>query len=821
MPAPPDITCFHCGLTVPKGSGFAVDIDGETRPMCCKGCEAVAQAIVDNGLTDFYRHRTENAPTGQELVPEYLRQARAYDHPQVQKTFVHIEDENIREASLVLEGITCAACVWLNERHIAALPGVVDVQVNYATHRARVKWDNAQIELSQILEAVHNIGYIAHPYDPSHQERLIENERRSHLKRLGTAAVLGMQVMILAVAMYAGDWYGMEPEFRSFFSWISLALTLPILFYSAAPFFRAAWRDLSHWQTGMDVPVSLGIGIAFAGSAWATWQGTGHVYYDSVAMFVFFLLSARYFELVARKRAAEAGQSLVHAVPAVAIRLIGDGNETEESVTVAELKPGDRVLIPPGDTVPADGIILEGRSSVDESLLTGESRPISKCTDDNIIGGSINIESPLIIRISKTDEDTVLASILRLLDRAQTEKPAMSRLADRTASWFVLGVLILAIGVAFYWWQHDPQHWLAIVVSVLVVTCPCALSLATPTALTAATGGLTRLGLLATRGHALETLARATQFVFDKTGTLTEGKLRLRETSVMGNYAEDELLAKAAALESRSEHPIARAICSAVSSRQTPTAANVHNSPGAGIEGTIQDSRWLIGSVAFVEQAISSIIDPAIVHSLQADGRTVVWLANSDAVQAAFVLGDEIREGAHDLVAQLESAGTRVLLLTGDHQQAARKVADQLNIKRFAAEQTPDSKLAQVQKLQQGGEVVAMVGDGVNDAPVLAGAHLSIAMGSSAQIAAASADMLLLSQKLPHLVTAVHVARKTMRIVRQNLAWAVMYNIVALPLAAMGYVAPWMAAIGMSASSLLVVTNALRLTRKDNYSGTD
>jgi Cu2+-exporting ATPase len=819
MPPSADTNCFHCGLPVPPGTDFHVTIDGAPQPMCCKGCEAVAQAIVDNGLTDFYRHRTENAPTGQELVPEFLRQARAYDHPQVQKTFVHTESETVREASLILEGITCAACVWLNERHIAALPGVLEVSVNYSTHRARVKWDNSRIQLSQILEAVHNIGYIAHPYDPSHQERLIENERRAQLKRLGVAAVFGMQVMILAVAMYAGDWYGMEPEFRSFFSWVSLGITLPILFYSAAPFYRAAWRDLKHWQTGMDVPVSLGISIAFIGSAWATWQQSGHVYYDSVAMFVFFLLTARYFELVARKRAAEAGQALVHATPAVATRLRRDGDSTrEETVTVAELCVGDTVLVPPGDTIPADGDITEGHSSVDESLLTGESDPLAKQAGDKVIGGSINIESPLVMAVRKTGEDTVLASILRLLDRAQTEKPGVSQLADRTAAWFVLAVLMLAAFTAVYWWQHEPSRWLAIVVSVLVVTCPCALSLATPAALTAATGGLTRLGLLVTRGHALETLARTTHFIFDKTGTLTTGKLHLLEIHALANLDEQRLITLAATLESRSEHPIARAICAATSGSPL-VITNVQSTPGGGIRGDVDGVNWSIGNPAYVAQASGIAIEPSTITALQAQGRTVVWLANKDGAQGAFLLGDTLRPGAHELVNRLKQAGKRVTLLTGDHEQAARTVASHLSISDVRWDQTPATKLKFVQSLQERGEVVAMVGDGVNDAPVLAGAHLSIAMGSSAHIAAASADMLLLSQTLPHLAIATRVAGKTLRIIRQNLSWAVLYNLVALPLAATGYVAPWMAAIGMSASSLIVVTNALRLTRKRAYTG--
>lgn len=783
--------------------------------MCCPGCAAVAQAIVNSGLTDFYRHRTENAPTGQEQVPQFLRQAQAYDHAEVQKTFVSIDDNDIREASLILEGITCAACVWLNEQHLTALTGVLEVTVNYSTHRARVRWDNKQIALSRILEAVHQIGYIAHPYDPSRQERLIENERRGLLQRLGIAGVFGMQVMVLAVAMYAGDWYGMEGVYRQFFSWVSLALTTPIIIYSALPFFRAAWRDLKQFHTGMDVPVSLGISIAFTGSAWATWQGQGHVYYDSVAMFVFFLLAARYFEFVARKRASDASQSLVHAVPAVALRLnTVDGVEQQESVTVAELKTGDKVLVPPGDTIPADGSVIEGRSSVNESLLTGESRPVTKGTDDMLVGGSINIESPLVMHIMKTGNETVLAAIMRLLDRAQTEKPLLARIADRTAGWFVLAVLLLASAVALYWWQVAPDRWLAITISVLVVTCPCALSLATPTALTAATGGLTRLGLLVTRGHALETLARTTHFVFDKTGTLTRGQLRLLNKHGIGELDTSTLLGIAVALEARSEHPIAVAIRDAGNNAGQKQATDIINTPGGGISAKIDTQQWFLGSAAFVTTQCGHTIDTETLTRLQAPGHTIVWLANEEGIQGAFEIGDETRPGAATLISSLQQQGKHVLLLTGDHQYAAQALAQELNIEDIAWDQTPDSKVEKVKALQDMGAIVAMVGDGVNDAPVLSSAHVSVAMGSAAHVAAANADMLLLSQQLIHIASASRVSKKTLAVIRQNLVWAFLYNAIALPLAAMGYIAPWMAAIGMSASSLMVVGNALRLTRK-------
>jgi len=810
-------TCFHCGLPVPRGVDFTVEIHGARRPMCCKGCEAVAQAIVNGGLADYYKYRTAPAPTARDVVPEFLRQTAVYDHPDVQKSFVRAEDGHVREAALILEGITCAACMWLNERHLARLPGVLAVHINYATHRARVKWDERRIHLSDILQAVSRIGYLAHPFDPGRHQQQLENDRRRLLRRLGVAGVLGMQVMTISVALYVGDWSGMETTFRRFFYWVGLILTLPVLLYSAQTFFRSAWRDLRHGRAGMDVPVSLGISTAFAASLWTTVTGTGAVYYDSVCMFVFFLLTGRYFELAAHKRASEASETLVQATPATAARLVTrEGQTVEETVAVAELLPGDRVRIRPGEPVPADGVVLEGRSSVDESLLTGESLPVTKTPGQTLVGGSINVESPLIARVEKTGPDTILSSILRLLDRAVAEKPRLAQVADRIAAGFVGGVLLLAGLVALYWWRQDSPLWLSATIAVLVVTCPCALSLATPAALTAATGRLTRLGLLVTRGHALETLARATHFIFDKTGTLTHGRLRLRETRTFSAMTGAESLALAAALERHSEHPIARALLAAVKPLPPP-ATDVVNTPGGGIRGKIDGETWFLGTLAYLAEQTGLSIDAGTLRELRSQGDTVVLFAGQEQLHAAFVLGDELRPGARDLMADLRRQGVHVMLLTGDHETAARGVAEKLGIDDVAWDLRPADKLERVKALQQRGAVVAMVGDGVNDAPVLAAAQVSIAMGGSTAVAAASADMILLSQQLPHLADGIAVARRTLSVIRQNLAWAVIYNLLAIPAAAAGYITPWLAALGMSASSLLVVANALRLAqRQDN-----
>ncbi|MDM8561078.1 heavy metal translocating P-type ATPase [Candidatus Parabeggiatoa sp. HSG14] len=813
------VHCYHCGLPVATNNLF-VTIDGEQQPMCCRGCQAVAQAIIAANLQDFYKYRTQNSPTGTELVPELLQQTTVYDNPAIQKRFVRYEDGNIREAALILEGITCAACVWLNERHLQTLPGVIDVRVNYSTHRAQVCWDNSRLNLSEILQAISQMGYVAHPYDPTRQQEVLERERKQQLRRLGVAGVLGMQVMMFSIALYAGAWYGIESEFQSLFSWINLVLTLPIIFYSAQSFFKSAWRDIRHKQVGMDVPIALALILAFIGSIISLISSNGHIYFDSIAMFVFFLLTGRYFELRAKQRSSQVAENLVHLVPTMATRLVKTRlGIIEELVLVADLVIGDKLLIRPGENIPADGIVLKGKSSVDESLLTGESHPMPKKPGQALIGGTVNVDNPLQMQVDKIGTDTVLSHILRLLERAQTEKPLMTQLADRVASWFVLGVLLLAFGVAIYWWQVNPEAWLTITLAVLVVTCPCALSLATPTAMTVATSTLTQAGLLTTRGHALETLAQATHFVFDKTGTLTKGCMNLLATHTFADSNAIECLQYAVALESYSEHPIAKALVTAGKkfTSNLNEVTDVSNHPGAGIQGSINNTHYFIGTPAFIATKTGLTLEVRRLEKLQAEGNTLVLLANSQALLSIFILGDEIRDGAKNLIQNLQQQGKTVTLLSGDHALAVERVAKTVGIDKFKAALSPKDKLRHVKALQAQGEIVAMIGDGVNDAPVLAQAQVSIAMGSSTQIARASADMILLTEKLPHLLIGIATATKTLKIIRQNILWAITYNGITLPAAAIGWIAPWTAALGMSCSSLLVVANALRLTTKTDF----
>ncbi len=806
-------SCYHCGLPIPKDVDLSVTVGGEPRALCCHGCQAVAQSIVDNGLDDYYRSRDALPESPREAMPAILEQLTLFDHADFQKSFVRQLGASEREASLLLEGITCSACIWLNERHIAQLPGVTAVDINYATRRARVRWDEARIKLSDILAAVAAIGYRAYPYDAAKNEEISRRERRDALWRLWVAGFGMMQVMMYAYPVYIanGD---MTSDIESLMRWASLILTLPVIFYSSAPFFRGAWRDLKLRRVGMDVPVALGVGVSFVASCWATLIQSGEVYFDSVTMFVFFLLGGRFLEMGARQKALGVTEALAKLLPAFAQKMPNfpvDRN-TEQSL-VSDLHPGDYVLVRPGEIIPADGHVVEGVSCANESLLTGESRPVAKVAGDAVTGGSLNAESPLVVVVDKVGEETRLSAIVRLMERAALEKPKIVEMADRIASYFVLALLLVSVLVAIAWYFYDPTRALWITVSVLVVTCPCALSLATPIALTVAAGALAKDGLLVTRGHAIETLARASHFVFDKTGTLTTGQMHLVDTLTFRGVLPEDALALAAALEFSSEHPVARALLLAAGGGHGE-ATGVLSLPGQGMEALFSGRVYRIGRPSFVAQLASAGAPPLPAVWVES-GDTLIALGDEAGVFAYFRIGDQLRPEAGRLLASLQKAGKEVVLLTGDAPEVAKHVAAELGISSVYANMTPQGKHECVQALQAAGAVVAMIGDGVNDAPVLAQAQVSIAMGGGAQLARTQSDFVLLSENLDCLRMGLLRAHKTLAVIRQNLWWSFAYNFVALPLAIAGYVTPWLAGIGMSASSLLVVLNSLRIQRME------
>lgn len=804
-------SCFHCGLPVPAGADFPVRYRQSPHATCCAGCQAVAQTIIDAGLDDYYQHRTEDARRAEPLPADLLEQIRLYDAPELQQSFVHCEGDE-REAALMLEGITCAACVWLNEQHLKKLPGVLSVDVNYSSLRARVKWDDSRIHLSQILEAIASIGYRAHPYDADRQEKLAQQERKSQINRLWVAGLSMMQVMMYVVPTYLAPDGDIDPQWLWMLHWASLVLTLPVVLYSAWPFYKGTWRDLHSRRVGMDVPVTIGILTAFFASCWALFRHIDHgIYFDSVSMFVFLLLGGRYLEGIARRRAGDAAERLVKLIPAFTHRLAGWPASREAHVaTVASVRSGDVLLIKPGDTLPVDGVVLEGESSLNESLLTGESLPVRKQAGDAVIAGSVNTASPLVIETSHVGETTRLAGIVRLLDHAMAQKPRLAVLADRVAGWFVAGLLLAAAAAFWLWYGIDPDRALWIMVAVLVISCPCALSLATPAALTAAGGALADHGVLLARGTALESLARVTDAVFDKTGTLTTGVMQHNATSLLDpQLTEAEALTLARGLESGSEHPIARALLA--TGESVPLATGISNHVGAGVEGQIDGRRYRLGKPEFVAELTGT---PLAASEAFGGTDSIVALGSDTGWLALFAIGDRLRDEARAMVDSLHARGIRVHLASGDSQRVVDGVAGRLGIEDARANLTPEAKLALVTRLQAEGRTVLMVGDGVNDAPVLAQANVSAAMGQGADVARLSGDIVLIGEGLTPLLPALTIARRTRTIIRENLAWAVGYNVVALPLAFMGWVTPWLASLGMAVSSLLVVGNALRLSRQ-------
>lgn len=810
--------CYHCGLPVPPEAHYQVTVDEQPRRFCCAGCETVAQAIVGNGLAGYYRHRDALPDSPRESMPVSLQDLGLFDHPEYQQNFVRAVGENEREASLILEGITCAACVWLNEQHVARLPGVVAVEINYATRRARVRWDEQRIRLSDILGAIQAIGYRAYPYDAARAEEVAGRERRSMLWRVFVAGFGMMQVMMYAVPAYIAGDGDISPEAEGLLRWASLLLTLPVVLYSAAPFFQRAWRDLRLRHLGMDVPVALGVGSAFLASVWATLTHGPEVWFDSVTMFVFFLLGGRYLEMLARQKAVRGIEELGKVLPAFTERLLQWPGPEAERVPVSQLVPGDIVRVRPGEVVPADGTVVDGASAANEALLTGESRAVPKAPGSPVTGGSINISSPLLLRVEQVGDDTRLAAIRRLMERAATEKPRLATLSDQGATYFIVTLLLLAAVTGVAWYFIEPARALWVFVSVLVVACPCALSLATPAALTVATDALARMGMLVTRGYAIETLARVNHYVFDKTGTLTLGGMTVEDSLPLGALDDRAIRALGAALEQGSEHPVAAALRAAADGAELPVVSAVVAVTGQGMAGRYMGGEVWIGRPDFVATRTGTGKPlPPELGQWHSEGRegTVVALGDEAGWLGLFRLSDTLRPAAKELIDQLNAAQVPTTILSGDAPAVVSAVGRALGIDDVHGGLTPQDKQAFIAALQTDpAKVVAMVGDGVNDAPVLAQAHVSIAMGGGTDLARNQADIVLLSENMSGLVAGAALARKTLRIIKQNLWWSFAYNFSAVPLAMLGWVTPLMAGVGMAASSLLVVLNALRLQHR-------
>ena len=799
--------------------------------MCCIGCQAVSQTIVDNGLTQYYSVRTEPAQRAQSLVPEQLQKNKLLDETVFQSEFVFqsdSQDKDSKEAILSVDGMSCAACAWLIEMQLDKLQGLISITVNATTQRATIKWQDSAIKLSAILLAIENIGYQALPFKANDVELNNKKQSKAFIKRLGISGILMMQIMMIAVGLYFGAFTDMNEHNKVYLRWVSFILATPIICYGALPFYTGAITALKAKRLSMDVPVSIAIILAFTASAWATITQQGEVYFESVSMFTFLLLIGKFLEFRARSRAAQVSANLLKLMPMTATKVIAvndnadaqskallnkETHTKEVLVAAKRLIKGDTVIIKPGEVVPADGVITSGTSQLNEAMLSGEQLPISKTINDSVFAGTINGDGNITVQVKQATGQSFLSQLIRLSEQSQAHKPKIAKLSDKIAQYFVALILLTSIATAIYWQQHLPEEAFWITLSVLVATCPCALSLATPTGLTCATTRLNRAGIMIKGGHVMETMPKISCFAFDKTGTLTTGEFTIDKLELIDNsskdtdqkYSQEQVLAIAAALEAHSEHPIAKPFAEHRNYNLTAQEVKVHS--GQGVSGTIDNVNYAIGKFSWLQKSVQLDSDQA--ESLK--DSSCILVANKQII-AAFYLVDQIREQAFELIANLNKQH-KTLLLSGDSQLACDNIAQKLPINTVLGGLSAQDKMQQIKHAQTQGFKVAMTGDGVNDSPVFGAAHVSIAMGCGADITKSGADVILLNNKLSSINILIKVSHRTRRIIFQNYLWAFGYNAIVLPLAVSGYITPYMAVIGMSASSILVITNSLRLLK--------
>lgn len=713
------------------------------------------------------------------------------------------------DSHVVIQGMHCAACAFTVEEALMSVPGVQSAEVNAATHRAKVVWSAAQVKPSAWMAAIAKVGYGALPAADSSLRQARHEESRRALWRWLVAGFCMMQVMMYAYPAYVSREGDITPDMVFLLRWASWVLTLPVVLFACGPFFGNALRDIRARRVSMDLPVALGMVITFLLSSVATFEPEGifgaEVYYDSLTMFVFFLLTGRWLELRVRDRTAGALEALMNRLPDSVERQLPGGEF--ERVAVRRVMVGDVIRVSPSESFPVDGVILQGQTLADEALLTGESRPQARGVGDTVVAGSHNLSGIVTVRVVQVGEGTQFSQIVSLMENASLQKPRLAQLADRIAKPFLIGVLVLAALSAVYWWPTNPGHALMVAVAVLVVTCPCALSLATPAAMLAAAGNLARHGVLVRNLQALESLAEIDTVIFDKTGTLTQDGQRVTQVMTAEGVTPEYALDLAAALAKHSLHPLSRALVQAhdeASGCSVLDVQDVNEMIGQGLEGQL-DGRLRLGSAAFCAPKTKGIPDKAEVCQ--------VHLCRENAWLASWQLSEDVRADAVQTVQALKHLNLDVWLLSGDRPESAQQVAQQVGITRAFGACTPQDKLSRMQAAQSQGARVAMVGDGLNDGPVLAGAHVSMAFGNAVPLAQSKSDLVLMGGSLLVVAQNIKLARHTLRVVKQNLVWAAAYNALCVPLAVVGWLPAWLAGLGMALSSLWVVLNSLRLTK--------
>lgn len=802
--------CFHCALPVTAGASYHAVLDGAERDFCCLGCQSVCTAIFEAGLQGYY----QRTPEGVLLAPppEPPKDIEIYDLEEVQQEFI-TRSGDLRDIHLLVEGIHCPACVWLIERALQREPGVQSANVNLAAKRVHLRWDSRRNRLSDLIRALARIGYSAVPYDPESAEGVIKKANRSMLFRLFFAGFAMMNMIWISIALYSG---ANKDEFREFFHWMGFALATPTLLYAGYPFYRGAIGGLRVWRLTMDLPIAIGLSVTYAYSAYITVTANkiGEVYFDTVTNLIFVILIGRYLEGMFRHQALSATKRLMELQPRVATVML-DGKE--QMIPTRGVRLGDHVLIKPGYKVPVDGIVLEGHSEVDESMLSGESAPVSKSAGAKVSAGTVNTNGALLVEVNSTLQNTTLAKIIRLVEEAQASKAPIQRMADTIVPWFVLVTLICATLTFFIWNTDNFELALMAATSVLIITCPCALGMATPMSVAVATGLGAKHGILVKNGLVLETLSKVTHFVFDKTGTLTEGRMSVAHMRTAPSIKVSDILRSAAAVERYSEHGAARAIIAEAEAQQLNyrdvAVHGFHAAAGLGVQADVDGKSVLLGSTEWLTRSGIKLDAGLLAQALELEAQAMscVHCALGAAHVAVFALADKLRDDAQQLVNELRAAGISMTLLSGDRKAVAEAVARQMGGMEVIAEVLPQDKDRVIQRLQQHGAVVAMVGDGVNDAPALIRADVGIALGSGTDVSVENADIVLMLNELDKVRLATLLSRRTLLTIKQNIGLSFVYNAIMVPLAMMAKVDPLVAAITMPISSLVVIGNAARI----------
>ncbi|MDO7597986.1 MAG: heavy metal translocating P-type ATPase [Pseudomonadota bacterium] len=804
------IPCYHCRLPVEKAGSFTAKVAGENHEFCCFGCQTVCETIHNAGLQSFYL----KTPEGEHLAPPPSLSAElaSYDLDEVQSDYVDKLDD-IRSIHLLVEGIHCAACVWLIEHSLAKQQGVISAEVNLTSKRLRLKWDNRLTTLSTLLQALGRIGYAAIPFDPDTAEGALARRHQSLLYRMAFAGFAMMNMLWISIALYSGADQG---EFKNWFHWISFLIATPTLLYAGYPFLRNALLGLRRRYLTMDLPIAIGAVTTYGYSTYVTITGStvGHVYFDTVVNFLFVILVGRYLEAISKREALSATSRLLELQPKLATIMI-DG--LAKVVPIRTVKIGDLVLVKPGEKIPVDGVLTDGQSAVDESMLTGESLPVVKKNKDQVVAGSINCEGAFTVKVQQVLRNTALAKIVSLMEDAQASKAPIQSTADKIVPWFVVVTLTLAAATFIYWYQFDFEQALLAATSVLIITCPCAFGMATPMSVAVATGVAAHHGILIKQGAALEYLSKVTHFIFDKTGTLTEGKLRVVTVESFSDLSEDTLLMLAGSVEQHSEHGIARAILAESVSRDLTLSpiTDFSSSAGQGVEASLNQQHVLLGTQSWLAEFGFVFTDIVLnrVDSLEHQGISCVFMATEGQIVGLIGVADRLRPDAISMINDLQQQGIAITVLSGDKQAVVRAITAELGDIQRQAEVLPKDKADVVRALQKQGVIVAMVGDGVNDAPALIQADVGIALASGTDVSIESADIVLSHNELRKVTEARHLASRTLSTIRQNIVLSISYNIIMVPLAMMGLVNPLIAAVTMPISSLLVIGNAARIKR--------